>query len=318
MQVQGRLFVCLLLAFIPFFSAVYSVNAAEIEKIIQLYENENYEDALILIQSEIEKDPDEPELYNWMGKTYEALFDIENSIKAYNKYNQLKKKKDTLLSSSPTLNETSATSSFVPVFPSAIVIKTTPKPITTPNPTPTPKVLSSKIPTPKPTLKPTPKPIIPTPKPTPTPKQLAIKYSGWSNIDVLGIEKNQSIKIIPLNSSDLVEINEKAQQNYEFITLSCKIKYTQNIIIKNNSDQIFIEDDKKNKYNLYSMSTFIFKYQGNKQSKKVELLQNSKYYELSTRDSRKLILLAFLVPQNTKLLELNVLGYNKKIDLSKF
>jgi tetratricopeptide (TPR) repeat protein len=316
MQVQGRLFVCLLLAFIPFFSAVYSVKAAEIEKIIQLYENENYEDALILIQSEIEKDPEEPELYNWMGKTYEALFDIENSIKAYNKYNQLKKKKDTLLSSSSPLNETSATSSFVPAFPSAIVIKTTPKPIptnikVTPKPLPSKIVISKPTPTPKPTIK-------PTPKPTPTPKQLAIKYSGWSNIDVLEIEKNQNIKIIPLNSSDLVEVNEKAPQNYEFITLSCKIKYTQNIIIKNNSDQIFVEDDKKNKYNLYSMSTFIFKYQGNKQSKKVELLQNSKYYELSTRDSRKLILLAFLVPQNTKLLELNVLGYNKKIDLSKF
>lgn len=314
MQVQGRLFVCLLLVFIPFFSAVYSAKAAEIEKIIQLYENENYEDALILIQSEIEKDPEEPELYNWMGKTYEALFDIENSIKAYNKYNQLKKKKDTLLVSSSSSN---TTPSFVPIFPSAIVIKTTPKPIPT-NIKVTPKPLPSKIfviskptPTPKSTIK-------PTPKPTPTPKQLAIKYSGWSNIDVLEIEKNQNIKIIPLNSSDLVEVNEKAPQNYEFITLSCKIKYSQNIIIKNNSDQIFIEDDKKNKYNLYSMSTFIFKYQGNKQSKKVELLQNSKYYELSTRDSRKLILLAFLVPQNTKLLELNVLGYNKKIDLSKF
>lgn len=313
MQVQGRLFVCLLLVFIPFFSAVISVKAAEIEKIIQLYESESYEDALILIQSEIEKDPEEPELYNWMGKTYEALFDIENSIKAYNKYNQLKKKKDTLLASSSSLN---TTHSIIAVIPSAIVIKTTPKPIPT-NIKVTPKPLASKIVIYKPT--PTPKPTIkPTPKPTPTPKQLAIKYSGWSNIEVKEVEKSQSIKIIPLNASDLVETNEKAPIGYNFITLSCKIKYSQNIIIKNNSDQIFVEDDKKNKYNLYSMSTFIFKYQGNKQSKKVELLQNSKYYELSTRDSREFILLAFLVPQNSKLLELSVLGYNKKIDLSKF
>lgn len=66
------------------------------------------------------------------------------------------------------------------------------------------------------------------------------------------------------------------------------------------------------------MSTFIFKYQGNKQSKKVESLQNSKYYELSTKDSRQNILLSFLVPKNIDLSELNVLGYNKKIDISKF
>ncbi|MFN4150214.1 MAG: hypothetical protein ACK4IX_04670, partial [Candidatus Sericytochromatia bacterium] len=158
----------------------------------------------------------------------------------------------------------------------------------------------------------------PTPIPKPTPKQLAIKYSGWSNIEVKKLERTDNIKIIPLNSSDLIEVNDKSPIDQEFIVLNCKIKYSQNIIIKNNSDQIYLKDDKNNKYNLYSMSTFIFKYQGNKQSKKVELLQNSKYYELSTRDSRQIILLAFLIPKNTKLSELNVLGYNKKIDLSKF
>ncbi|MFN4152326.1 MAG: hypothetical protein ACK4IX_15405, partial [Candidatus Sericytochromatia bacterium] len=116
MQVQGRLLVCLFLAIIPFFSAVISVKAAEIEKIIQLYENENYDDALLLIQSEIEKEPEEPELYNWLGKTYEALFDIENSIKAYNKYNQLKKQKDILSSSS---SPTKPIKSILTVVPSA-------------------------------------------------------------------------------------------------------------------------------------------------------------------------------------------------------
>lgn len=315
MRVQGKFLIFLILIILPILSANIYANTTELEKIIQLYENENYKGALDLIESEIEKNPEEAELYNWMGKTYEALFDIENSIKAYNKYNELKKKQSqTIINNSSKPIESSIVS-----IPSAIVIKPTikPTPIIKPSIKPTPKpTQTGKI---KPTIKPSSKPSIkPTPKPSPTPKQLAIKYKGWLNIQVTSLERKNKINIIPLNSSDLADIEEMAPLENEFIVLSCKIKYNENIIIKNNSDQIYLNDKQGNKYNLYSMSTFIFKYQGNKQSKKVESLQNSKYYELSTKDSRQNILLSFLVPKNIDLSELNVLGYNKKIDISKF
>lgn len=173
------------------------------------------------------------------------------------------------------------------------------------NPNIIPSVKPTVVPTVKPTYAPTP---IPTVKPT-----LSPIYRGWESIQVVDLTSKDNVKIIPKNSVDMIEVIEKSERNRKFVLVKCKIKYSKNIIIKQNSDQISLIDEKNNSYPLYAMNTYKFNYGGNKASQKLEVLLVSDYYELSKKDSRNQIQLLFKVNKDVKIKKLSIKGYGDLI-----
>jgi hypothetical protein len=189
------------------------------------------------------------------------------------------------------------------------VVKITPRPFIKPLPSASTRIVTSKIP----------KKIIkrPVPTPTPTARALATQSDGWKSIDVISVTREKRIKIIPIDTMDLEEVDDYAGSNREFVIIECKIKYNKDIIIKSNSPQIAIVDQNDRIYYLYAMSTFKFKYGGNKASKKMEALQAANYYELSLKDSRPTITFVFKVENNNQLKDLKIQGY-KNLLLTSF
>ncbi|GIW21073.1 MAG: hypothetical protein KatS3mg068_0080 [Candidatus Sericytochromatia bacterium] len=131
------------------------------------------------------------------------------------------------------------------------------------------------------------------------------------------MKKKKSIKLIPKNSIDLEEIEKQAEDNKEFLLINCNIKYSKNIIIKSNTEQIFVKDFDNKKYNLFAMSTFIFKYEGDKQANKFEAIQISDYYQLSLKEIRSNITMIFEINENAKIKSLNIKDY-KEIDIRNY
>ena len=90
MQALGKTKVLILILFLTIFTISLEVKAERLEDAIKYYSEKNYAKALELLQDEIDLNPQNIEAYNWIGKTYEAVFEIENAMKAYNKYQELK------------------------------------------------------------------------------------------------------------------------------------------------------------------------------------------------------------------------------------
>ncbi|GIW22621.1 MAG: hypothetical protein KatS3mg068_1628 [Candidatus Sericytochromatia bacterium] len=85
----------ILLSFL--FLLLSAFDKSKLNKAIELYNNHNYNEAVILLK-ELSKDyPDEPDIYLWLSKSYEALFNLNESINAnkiYQKLKYLKEKKE--------------------------------------------------------------------------------------------------------------------------------------------------------------------------------------------------------------------------------
>ncbi len=256
--------------------------ASNIQDAISAYNSEDYKEALVLFKEEIKLNPENPENYKWLAKTYEALFDVEKSLDAYKTYEKMRRNQDRITLSSPTLKPS-----------------TTNTPLPKPNFTPTPKpiIKIKPTPTPKPSLRPTSKPTL-----------LPI-YNAWQNVSVLNYSIKKEIKIIPANSVDLNEIMEISESGKSFFIIELSIKYSKNVIIKSNSDQIRVIDKNNHSYFLYAMSTYKFQYKGNNQSERLEVLQVSNYYELSKKDSRNKVKFLFKVDQKSSIKKLSIKGY---------
>lgn len=119
------LFLLLINIFIPV------AKASNLDEAISAYNSQNYEEALDLLDTEIKANPNNPENYKWLAKTYEAMFNISKSLEAYKNYEKLKRNQD------------------ANAIPSLI-----PTPSATPRPTPKPTIVPTPRPTPKPTLSP--------------------------------------------------------------------------------------------------------------------------------------------------------------------
>lgn len=272
---QVRVKTKILSLFLLFNVFVLSANANNLDDAIEAYKAEDYNSALKIIKKEIEYEPNNYEAYKWLAKTYEAMFEIEKSLEAYKEYERLKRNSELIVS--PSINPSSST------------------------------IVSSKPSSIKPSIKPTPLPTsIPTVKAT-----LSPIYKGWQNIKIIEYNSKSEIKLIPKNSPDMIEINEKLDNSQKFLLLKCKIKYSKNIIIKQNSDQISLIDDKNKIFPLYGMSTYKFNYGGNKASQKVEVILVSDYYELSKKDSRDKVQFLFKVDKDSKIKILSIKGYGE-------
>lgn len=302
MQVRDKLLiifcsVVLSASFIPKFAFANTLDDA-----IKAYNSEDYKEALFLLKTEINNNPNDIEAYRWLGKTYEAMFEIDKSMEAYKIYEDLKNNKPTVLPSynlSPTPRPTIALPDL-PIFSSA---KPTSRPTILPTLKPTPLIQPKVTPTPKP--RPTPKPTpVPTPKPTLQPTS-----DGWISVIVDSVKKGKVFKIIPKNSVDLAEFEEKVGKNKEFILITCKVKYNKDIIIKTNSNEINLIDQNGKAYKIYAMSTFRFQYGGNNASKKVEALQVGDYFELSKKDFRENISFLFKIDSTSIPKSLKISGY---------
>jgi len=275
------------------------IKAGIFEDASNAYSNGDYEKAVNLLNQEIKKNPQNAEAYKLLGKSYEGLFEIQKSLDAYNKYEELKRN-GLNQSTKPTVKPTSIKTPIFDPFKSP-----TPKPTVKPSSKPTPK------PTVKPSARPTPKPIVrPTPKPKPT---LTTNSFGWVYVIIKNTSKEKSINIVPQNSVDLEEEIVYSKQDSNFIVIDCKIKYNSDIIIDKDSKQILLEDSNKKVYKLYAMSTYIFKYKGDDVSEKIETFLASKYYQLSTKDSRNTVSLVFEIPKNVTPKKLKILGYKDVI-----
>lgn len=90
------------------------------------------------------------------------------------------------------------------------------------------------------------------------------------------------------------------------------------ILLSVNSEQITLIDTNEKSHLLYAMSTFIFRYGGNKASKKLDSLQVADYYQISKKSSRPTIRLVFKVEENKTFKELKIKGYKKRIRLENF
>jgi tetratricopeptide (TPR) repeat protein len=322
MRVHVKLLIPLITLLFCFSSLNLPVKAGNIDDAITAYSMQDYNKALTLLKQEIKDKPDNAEAYKWLGKTYEAMFDIDKAMQAYKTYEDMKKNMYTRASVTP-VPQTDKGKTPEPLKSMAPVLRT-------PAPFKSPVVKRSSIPV-KPSSVPTlptpktnnqvavktPKPIVKPPAPTPSPKALETRSDGWKLINVINIVKEKKIKLIPRDSMDLEEVDDYAGSNREFVLVECQIKYDKDIIIKSNSSQIAIVDQNDRTYYLYAMSTFKFKYGGNAASKKMEALQAADYYQLSLKDSRPTIILVFKVEDNTNLKELKIQGY-KILDLASF
>lgn len=129
MQVPAKIIKSFILLFILnfFISSAYADN---LEDAITAYKSEDYKRALTILRTEAENDPNNPEIYRWIAKTYESMFDIEKSLEAYKKYESLKRNQE--LSVKPSLNPTS-----LPTVRPSIAVRPTPRPTVIPTPKPT-------------------------------------------------------------------------------------------------------------------------------------------------------------------------------------
>ncbi|MBC7473695.1 MAG: hypothetical protein H7263_05345 [Candidatus Sericytochromatia bacterium] len=289
MQVRDKSLALVLILFLSFWYPLNQASANNLDDAIKAYESEDYKKAVKILNEETEINPSDIEAYKWLGKSYEALFEVEKSMKSYSIYDNLKKNK---ASSMP-----SATPSVI------FAVKTSPKPN---------KIVPS--PKPKASIKPKSAKTIPIIKPKPV---LISVFDGWTSVKVVDVKKGKTIRLIPKNSVDLTEVSEKSTKSTNFVIITCKIHYKKGIIINTNSDQITVLDKKNKSYRLYAMSTFKFQYGGNNASKKTEALQVGDYFELSKKDSRDTINFVFKVDEGIKLDSLNIMGY-KSISLSSF
>ncbi len=308
MQVQDKSLALVLILFLSFWYPLNQAFASNLDDAIKAYESEDYKGAVKILNEETETNPSDIEAYKWLGKSYEALFEVEKSMKSYRIYDNLKKNK---------------TSTIPSATPSVIVMaKTSPKPKIVPSPKPTIKPKINHIiktlasPKPKASIKPKLAKVIPIIKTTPKPVLISV-FDGWTSVKVVDVKKGKTIRLIPKNSVDLTEVFEKSTKSSNFVVIKCKIRYKKGIIINANSDQITVLDQKNKTHRLYAMSTFKFQYGGNNASKKTEALQVGDYFELSKKDSRDTINFVFKVDEGIKLDSLNIMGY-KSISLSSF
>lgn len=289
MQVRDKLKVFF---FLLLFNIIIPVaNADNLSDAISAYKSEEYKEALTLLKEEIKLNPQNPELYKWLAKTYEAMFDVEESLEAYKTYEKLRRTQDasSLLSPSPMILSPTPLITFTPL----------------PLPSPSIKPTSTPLPTPRPTIRPTPRPTpVPTPKAT-----LSPIYTGWTDVKIMNYSLKNEIKLIRANSADMSETIEKSEKGKSFLLIETSIKYAKNIIIKSNSDQIKVTDMKNNSYFLYAMNTYKFEYNGNNASERIDVIQVSDYYELSKKDSRSKIKLLFKVNNNSAIKDLSIKGY---------
>jgi len=152
------------------------LNAGTFEDAMNAYSNGDYEKTVDLLNQEIKSHPENADAYKLLGKTYEALFEIQKSLDAYGKYEELKRKNSNVTES--------------------------PKPILKPSPKPTPKII--KTPSPKPTIKASIKPIV---KKTPQPEiKLKTNSHGWVYLVIKNVSKVKNINIVPQDSTDMEEI----------------------------------------------------------------------------------------------------------------
>jgi len=79
----------------------------------------------------------------------------------------------------------------------------------------------------------------------------------------------------------------------------------------------FLKDFDDNKYNLFAINTFVFRYDGDNPSKKSETIQLSDYYQLSLKEIRNNITFIFEINENSKIKSLNIKDY-KEIDISNY
>lgn len=267
MQVHDKFKIFIFLFLFNFL--IFNANASNLSEAISAYNSEDYNLALKLLKQEIVSEPENFEAYKWLGKTYEAMFEIEKSLEAYKQYEDLKRNSNIKISTNPSQ-----------------------KPISTSTPT-SKAIIPTPIPTPFPTVRPT----------------LSPMYKGWQNIKITDYAFKNEVKLIPKNSSDMLEIIEKSDKNQKFFLVKCKIKYSKNIIIKQNSEQISLIDQDYNVFPLYAMSTYKFNYGGNKASQKIEVILVSDYYELSKKDSRNNVQFLFKVNNDSKIKNLSIKGY---------
>lgn len=338
MRIRVKLFIPLITLFFCFSYLNFPVRADNLSDAITAYSMEDYNKALTLIIKEISEKPDDIEAYKWLGKTYEALFDIEKAMQAYKTYENMKKNMYAKGSVSPIPKiepgKTPQPVKSIEAMPKSPMPSMSPgvKPSISPNPntvkpakTPMPSVKPSPLPSLASSLnnkiatKTKPKPFIkkPVPVPTPTVGTLTTQYDGWKSINIISLLKEKKIKIIPRDTMDLEEVDDYAGSDREFILIECAIKYNKDIIIKSNSSQITLVDQNDRSYYLYAMSTYKFKYGGNQASKKMEALQAADYFQLSLKDSRPTITFVFKVESNNSVKELKIQGY-KNLDLTSF
>lgn len=316
MQVPDKKLILLITAFSFISFSFYDKNvyADNLDKVRVEYADQNYEEALDLLKIEISKDPNNAESYKLLGLIYESMFEISKSIEAYKKYEEIKKKGKIATKITPLPKISSST------YPSPLKkidkIKSLPIPSVSVTATPTISPIPSKTTVP---IKP-----IQSIKPTTIPKlvknidkKIAIKINneGWENIKINKVEKKKSIKLIPKNSLNLEEIEEIAGDGKDFLLVNCNIKYSRNIIIKNNTDQITVKDSENNVYNLFGMNTFVFKYEGDQPAKKFEAIQISDYYQLSLKEIRNNITFIFKIKENLNIKNFSIKNY-KEVDIS--